>query len=143
MIPQGSRLLWCLLFSLLYACSSLPSSISSDRTVAAPSAEAYFSPRRGATEAIVGELGNAKKEILLQAYSFTSAPIATALVDAHMSGVEVTVILDRSRLSETKNKADYVNSAGIHTYIDDKHLAHNKIIIIDQATIITGSFNFW
>jgi phosphatidylserine/phosphatidylglycerophosphate/cardiolipin synthase-like enzyme len=29
------------------------------------------------------------------------------------------------------------------TYIDDKHaIAHNKIMIIDKATVITGSFNF-
>jgi phosphatidylserine/phosphatidylglycerophosphate/cardiolipin synthase-like enzyme len=32
---------------------------------------------------------------------------------------------------------------GIITYIDDRHaIAHNKIIIIDQETVITGSFNF-
>jgi phosphatidylserine/phosphatidylglycerophosphate/cardiolipin synthase-like enzyme len=36
-----------------------------------------------------------------------------------------------------------VSNAGIPTYIDDKHaIAHNKIIIIDQSSIITGSFNF-
>lgn len=33
-------------------------------------------------------------------------------------------------------------SCGIPTYIDDRHSAHNKIIIIDQAIVITGSFNF-
>ena len=31
----------------------------------------------------------------------------------------------------------------IQTYIDAAHaIAHNKIIIIDQETVITGSFNF-
>ena len=34
-------------------------------------------------------------------------------------------------------------NAGIPTFIDNKHaIAHNKIMIIDQSTIITGSFNF-
>jgi phosphatidylserine/phosphatidylglycerophosphate/cardiolipin synthase-like enzyme len=34
-------------------------------------------------------------------------------------------------------------NAGISTFIDDKHaIAHNKIIIIDRETVITGSFNF-
>ncbi len=29
------------------------------------------------------------------------------------------------------------------TFIDSKHaIAHNKIMIIDDATVITGSFNF-
>ena len=33
--------------------------------------------------------------------------------------------------------------AGIRTLIDDKHaIAHNKIMVIDQETVITGSFNF-
>jgi len=32
---------------------------------------------------------------------------------------------------------------GIPTYIDAEHqIAHNKIMIIDKETVITGSFNF-
>jgi phosphatidylserine/phosphatidylglycerophosphate/cardiolipin synthase-like enzyme len=32
---------------------------------------------------------------------------------------------------------------GIITYLDDKHaIAHNKIMIIDEEAVITGSFNF-
>jgi len=143
MIYKRSRYIWCLFFSLHYACSSLPSSISADRTTDAPPTEVYFSPRGSATEAVVWELGNAKKEVLVQAYSFTSAPIAKALVDAHKRGGKVTVVLDRSQRSERYSSADFVNNAGIPTYIDAKHaIAHNKIMIIDGATLITGSFNF-
>jgi phosphatidylserine/phosphatidylglycerophosphate/cardiolipin synthase-like enzyme len=33
--------------------------------------------------------------------------------------------------------------AGIPTFIDAKHaIAHNKVMVIDGATVITGSFNF-
>ena len=42
-----------------------------------------FSPHGGCTEAIVDQIDNAKSEILIQAYSFTSAPIAKALVNAY------------------------------------------------------------
>jgi hypothetical protein len=42
----------------------------------------YFSPNGGATEAIVRELGTAQQSIMVQAYSFTSAPIAKALLEA-------------------------------------------------------------
>jgi phosphatidylserine/phosphatidylglycerophosphate/cardiolipin synthase-like enzyme len=32
---------------------------------------------------------------------------------------------------------------GVATYIDSQHaIAHNKIMIIDRETVITGSFNF-
>jgi hypothetical protein len=37
--------------------------------------DVYFSPKGGCTEAIVKQIDGAKTEILVQAYSFTSAPI--------------------------------------------------------------------
>ena len=38
---------------------------------------------------------------------------------------------------------DFFHNQGIQTWIDDRHaIAHNKIIIIDRKTVITGSFNF-
>ena len=51
--------------------------------------QVYFSPDGGCTEAIVRELGKAKFTVLVQAYSFTSAPIAKALVDAEKRGVKI------------------------------------------------------
>jgi phosphatidylserine/phosphatidylglycerophosphate/cardiolipin synthase-like enzyme len=44
----------------------------------------------------VAELNKAKSEILVQAYSVTSKPIAKALVDAHKRGVHTEIILDKS-----------------------------------------------
>jgi len=105
--------------------------------------QVYFSPRGGCTEAIVSVIGQAKSEILVQAYSFTSAPIAKALVEAHKRGVRVQVILDRSQRKEKYSSADFTAHAGIPTYIDAAHaIAHNKVMVIDQAVVITGSFNF-
>jgi len=105
--------------------------------------DVYFSPRGGATEAIVREINSARREILLQAYSFTSAPIAKALVDARKRGVRIEAVLDRSQRKAKYTSADFVAHAGIPTYIDAEHaIAHNKIFIIDRSTLITGSFNF-
>ncbi len=108
-----------------------------------PAIEVYFSPHGGCTEAVVKELAAAKATILVQAYSFTSAPIAKALLDAHKRGVKVEVILDKSQKTEKYCEADFMVNVGIPTKIDAKHaIAHNKIIVIDGATVITGSFNF-
>jgi len=105
--------------------------------------EVYFSPQGGCTEAVVNELDAAKATVLVQAYSFTSAPIAKALVDAHNRGVDVRVILDRSQRTEKYSSADFVAHAGIPCYIDAAHaIAHNKVMVIDGATVLTGSFNF-
>lgn len=108
-----------------------------------PSAHVYFSPDGGATAAVVKAIGNAKSEILVQAYSFTSAPIAKALIDAHKRGVRVEIILDKSNRTSKYSSADFTAHAGIPTYIDAQHaIAHNKIMIVDRETVITGSFNF-
>jgi len=107
------------------------------------SVQVFFSPRGGCTEAVVNAITQAKTEILVQAYSFTSAPIAKALVDAHKRGVQVNIILDRSQRKERYSSADFTAHAGIPTFIDAAHaIAHNKVMIIDKAVVITGSFNF-
>jgi phosphatidylserine/phosphatidylglycerophosphate/cardiolipin synthase-like enzyme len=106
-------------------------------------AQVYFSPYGGCTDAIVKEIGKAKTEILVQAYSFTSKEIAKALVDAHKRGVHIIIILDKSNKSQKYSAADFTFNMGIPTYIDAEHaIAHNKIMIIDRETVITGSFNF-
>jgi phosphatidylserine/phosphatidylglycerophosphate/cardiolipin synthase-like enzyme len=98
---------------------------------------------RSCTEAIVKELSNAKSELLIQAYSFTSKEIAEAIVKAHKKGIHVEIILDKSNKSAKYSAGDFTAHMGIITYIDDKHaIAHNKIMIIDKETVITGSFNF-
>lgn len=127
-----------LILSLLLCGYSYAEEFNSTGTV-----DAYFSPRGGATEAIVKEINTAKSEILVQAYSFTSEPIAKAFVDAHKKGVKIEAVLDKSQRREKYSSADFVARAGIPTYIDDNHaIAHNKIMIIDRTTLITGSFNF-
>jgi phosphatidylserine/phosphatidylglycerophosphate/cardiolipin synthase-like enzyme len=108
-----------------------------------PPVEVYFSPNNGATEAIVREIGQARAEIRVQAYSFTSAPIAEALLKAHRRGIKVEVILDKSQKTQKYSSSTFLTNARIPTYIDARHaIAHNKIIIVDQSVVITGSFNF-
>jgi len=109
----------------------------------APSIAVYFSPNGGCTNAIVSALDAAQTSILVQAYSFTSAPIAKALVNAKNRGVDVQAILDKSQKTEKYTSATFLSNAGIPTFIDSKHkIAHNKIMILDGRTVITGSFNF-
>jgi phosphatidylserine/phosphatidylglycerophosphate/cardiolipin synthase-like enzyme len=107
------------------------------------SVKVFFSPKGGCTEAVVNEIDQAKTEILVQAYSFTSAAIAKALVGAHRRGVNVQAVFDKSLKSEKYTSATYLTNNGIPTFVDGSHaIAHNKIIIVDKIKIITGSFNF-
>lgn len=110
---------------------------------AAEPPEVYFSPRGGCTEAVVKEISRAKESILVQAYSFTSAPIAEALAVAKKRGVDVQVVVDQSQETAKRSVLPVLAKAGISTKIDDKHaIAHNKIIVVDDKVVLTGSFNF-
>jgi phosphatidylserine/phosphatidylglycerophosphate/cardiolipin synthase-like enzyme len=103
----------------------------------------YFSPNGGATEAVVRELSAAQTQVLMQAYSFTSAPIAKALVEAHKRGVKILAVLDTSNETSKYSAATFLHNVGIQPLIDAEHaIAHSKVMVIDSTTIITDSFNF-
>lgn len=138
---------WIVLFAGLYlwfiGFSNQVSAATTDQIKAAPEIQVFFSPHGGCTDSIVTALNQAEQSVFIQAYSFTSAPIAKAVVDAHKRGVQIEVILDKSQRTEKYSSADFLVNAGVSVLIDDKHkIAHNKIIIIDSNTVITGSFNF-
>lgn len=127
-----------LLFSVLFAATAIAAPMPSTGTV-----EVFFSPSGGATEAIVSEIHGARQEVLVQAYSFTSKPIAKALLDAKRRGMKIEAVLDKSNATAKYSAATFLANAGIPVLIDSAHaIAHNKIMIIDRATLITGSFNF-
>jgi len=132
------------LLLFLPACRQAPGQAPIGQTSSVlPAIDVYFSPNGGCTEAVVKELNAAKVSVLVQAYSFTSTPIAKALLEAHKRGVRVEVILDKSQRTKKYSEADFLVNVGIPVKIDAKHqIAHNKIMVIDGATVITGSFNF-
>jgi phosphatidylserine/phosphatidylglycerophosphate/cardiolipin synthase-like enzyme len=112
-------------------------------TFASARVAVYFSPNGGATEAVVRALTAAQTQVLLQAYAFTSVPIAKALVEAHKRGVKILAVLDKSNETDKYSAATFLANAGIQPLIDAEHaIAHSKVMVIDSMTIITGSFNF-
>ncbi|MGE0093756.1 MAG: phospholipase D family protein [Alphaproteobacteria bacterium] len=130
----GIRNSSAVLFAILLACAT---------TAFANDSEVCFTPGEDCTGIIVAVIGNAQQQILVQAYSFTSAPIAQALVAAQNRGVDVKAILDKSQRTERYSSARFLVNAGISTWIDDKvAIAHNKVMIVDDTIVITGSFNF-
>ena len=80
----------------------------------------------------------AEREVLVMAYWMTSTILMDALVQAANRGVWVKIIYDPKgwRVPRKQSPAILFVPDTLH----DK--AHNKIIIIDDATVFTGSFNF-
>jgi phosphatidylserine/phosphatidylglycerophosphate/cardiolipin synthase-like enzyme len=104
---------------------------------------AYFTPGHTVETAINDEINAAENTIRVQAYSFTNPLIVEALANARLRGVDVIVVLDKSNRTQRSSVAALAQRAGIPTLIDDRHaIAHNKIMIIDDRVVITGSYNF-
>jgi len=108
-----------------------------------PGREVAFSPNEGAEALAVKAIHSARQSIYLAAYSFTSKPIAQALVEAHRHGVTVVAVLDKSQERERYTGATFLANAGIPVRIDHKHpIMHDKFMVIDGHTVETGSFNY-
>ncbi len=126
------KLLVYLTFAIAYATSAIAADVS-----------VFFSPNGGCEAAVIHEVDAAKSEILVQAYSFTSKPIADALIAAHKRGVDVQIICDKGQRGALNSQGPVTLKAGIPTTIDAKHaIAHQKSMAIDGHTVIEGSFNF-
>ena len=105
--------------------------------------EVYFSPRGGVEAAVVREIERARRSVLVLAYGFSNAAIARAVVEAHRRGVTVEIILDGSNETQRYSAATFLLHAGVTPLIDKRHaIFHNKVVVIDESTVLTGSFNF-
>lgn len=106
-------------------------------------ASCYFSPGSACTAALLDEIRSASVTLELQGHALTSSPIAQAILEAHRRGVRVTVVLDAVQASERREQVLNLVHAGVPVYVDAKHgAADNRIILIDDRVLITGSFNF-
>jgi phosphatidylserine/phosphatidylglycerophosphate/cardiolipin synthase-like enzyme len=109
----------------------------------ANSAEVCFTPGGPCTDLLVATLAKAKQQVLVQAYQLTAQPIAQALINAKARGIDVDVILDKSQLHQRSAMTCQLLAHGIPVLIDKKPaIAHNKVMVIDENEVVTGSFNF-
>lgn len=92
---------------------------------------------------LIDTINATRRTLRIQAYSFTSVPIAQAVKHARDRGVDVRVIVDQSQVSERYTSATFLKNAGVTVVVDTKPaIAHNKVMIFDDRAVFTGSFNF-
>ena len=107
-----------------------------------------FTPWDDAEGMIVEAIGAARRQVLVQAFVFTSRALAAALIAARQRGVEVHVLADREQtFSGEGSRIPDLVAAGIPVDLEVRYLsAHNKIMVIDagtsEGTVITGSYNW-
>ena len=103
----------------------------------------YYSPDEKVVEAIVRQIGQAKKAVDVAMYTFTSEPLAKALVAAEKRGVRVRVVMDKTMRTARYSRAADLHAAGVLVAFDREHrIMHDKFAVIDSDTLVTGSLNW-
>jgi phosphatidylserine/phosphatidylglycerophosphate/cardiolipin synthase-like enzyme len=111
--------------------------------VSKPELATCFTPGQDCMGKIVSAIDGARAEILVQAYSYTAKPLIKALGRARLRGVKVRVILDQADERQRNSAGSRLIAQGVLPQVDTGVAsAHNKVMIIDRDTVITGSFNF-
>lgn len=111
-------------------------------------AQVAFTPGDAAASMAIEAIRHAKRQILVQAYSFTHKDIAQALVDAMHRRIDVQVIADMLQHERgATSVVAWLAEQGVPVWVDAEHAAaHNKVIVIDagtpEAVLLTGSYNF-
>jgi len=112
------------------------------------SIEYLFSPWDDGEAALQQVIREAREEILVQIYLFTSRPLARELIEASRRGVRVQVLADGHMHQRPAGSVlPRLVEAGIPVALEsDYPAAHNKVMIVDadgaHPAVVTGSYNF-
>jgi len=148
----------CLIFVFLpqvrgHAVSSISSFFSYISSFVSPPAqspipstasfEVGFSPKGKSLNIILSEIKRAEESILVAAYSFTSKPISTALMEAHKRGVAVRVVADAKSNSSQYSAVMFLANQRVPVRANDRYaIFHHKFMVFDNRHVQTGSFNY-
>lgn len=106
------------------------------------SIKTYFSPNGGTKNAILNELKNAKKSIKFMAFSFTEKDLASMMITKFKEKITVDGIFDTCQIDKY-SQFNTLKSNKLNVLKDgNQALMHEKTMIIDDNTVITGSYNF-
>ena len=102
----------------------------------------YFSPDGGCENAVITWINRANSTIHILIYSFTLDSIGNALLSAHERGLEIKTVFEKSQISQY-SEYQRLRSAGVNVRNDtNPDYMHNKVMIIDDKIVLTGSFNW-
>jgi phosphatidylserine/phosphatidylglycerophosphate/cardiolipin synthase-like enzyme len=94
-------------------------------------------------ESIIPVVNTATKNIRFLAFSFTDFPLAEAMIQRARSGVDVAGVFEKVGSDTDAAELTTLHCASIPVRRDGNgSFMHNKVIIVDERYVITGSLNF-
>ncbi len=105
--------------------------------------QSFFSPSDDCERIIMNYIDSAKSQIRISMYAFTSFPIANKLISVSKRVPDIIVFCDNTQSSNNPEALGLLQQAHIKVRIkQSKVLEHNKIMMIDNRIILTGSYNW-
>lgn len=105
--------------------------------------ENYFAPEDKVAAEIIDEISAAESRIRFMAFTFTSDDIADAMLERAEAGVVVQGVVESRNADRSYSEYKRLRTA-VHDVLPDgnPYIMHHKVIVIDDETVIVGSYNF-
>ena len=104
---------------------------------------AYFSPYEDIEGLVVDELKVAGESIHCSLYGITNSRITEVLINRVSRGIDIKLCLDKTQSAGKHSTHRELKDAGAEVVIKKNGvLEHNKFCVIDDKTVIMGSYNF-
>jgi phosphatidylserine/phosphatidylglycerophosphate/cardiolipin synthase-like enzyme len=105
--------------------------------------EVYFSPRDGVAKYVLQRLAAAKRSIHFMTFSYTADSTADAMIAKIKAGLIVRGVFESQNAGGTGSDFNRLKQGGVDVLEDGNcYILHHKVIVIDEHTVITGSYNF-
>ncbi len=105
--------------------------------------ENVFESEGKARDRIIELIRGAKSSVAFMAFVFTDDDIANAMIDKGREGLEVSGIIETRNVEATGSAFLRLLRARVEVIEDgNPYIMHHNVILIDNAIVITGSYNF-
>jgi hypothetical protein len=100
--------------------------------------ENYFCPEDNCKLRVINALRQANASIYFMTFSFTDEDIGNLIWNKDYEGLDVKGIFEKRQISQYSR---YEDLKGFSIIDKNSYTMHHKVFIIDNKTVITGSFN--
>jgi phosphatidylserine/phosphatidylglycerophosphate/cardiolipin synthase-like enzyme len=105
--------------------------------------EVYYAPEDDVFSHVLPVVESGKKSIYFLAFSFTYDDLRKAIVDKQKAGLVIQGVVEDRNADGTGSSYPDLRRAKVDVLKDgNPYNLHDKVIIVDESIVITGSFNF-
>ena len=102
----------------------------------------YFGPGDDVLAGLIAELQKAQRSIRFMTFSFTEDSVGNTVIARANAGVQVSGIFETRGSQTDSSELPRMFCVGLNVLQDgNPYTLHHKVFIVDETTVITGSFN--